>query len=165
MHPEALAGAAAMLAELTIPDNPRCLDLGGQDVNGTARHLIAGMWDVLDIEDGGAGVTIVADGTTWRTDDPYDVVLSTEMLEHVEQWRAVLDTAAAALKPGGVLILTCASDGRWPHGATGAPSPAIDEWYANIPPAELAAELSARFTDSHVRYQHPPGDAYAWAIA
>lgn len=164
MHPEALAGAAAMLAQVVIAENPRCLDLGGQDVNGTARHLIAGTWDVLDIE-AGAGVTIVADGTAWRTDDPYDVVLSTEMLEHVEQWRAVLDTAAAALKPGGVLILTCASDGRWPHGATGAPAPADGEWYANVSPDRLAAELAARFTQSHVTYQYPPGDAYAWAVA
>jgi SAM-dependent methyltransferase len=144
----------------------RALDIGGQAVNGDVRSIFGGLpWDILDIVDG-PGVTIVADATdpaTWfDLRARYDVVLCTEVLEHVENWSAILDCCAAVLKPTGTLVLTCASTHRPPHGANGEPTP-DGQWYANVDPVPLEASLLRRFEWAQVKYQYPPGDAYAWA--
>jgi SAM-dependent methyltransferase len=51
--------------------------------------------------------------------DSFEVVVSTEMLEHVADWRAVLVAMKRVLAPGGVLLLTTRSPGfpyhAWPH--------------------------------------------------
>ena len=39
--------------------------------------------------------------------DAFDVVVSTQVLEHVREWREALRGIAAVLKPGGLLLLTC----------------------------------------------------------
>jgi len=41
--------------------------------------------------------------------DAFDAIASTQVLEHVRDWRRALRACAAALRPGGVLLLTCDS--------------------------------------------------------
>lgn len=120
------------------------LDIGGRDLNGHPRHLWPHItWTVLDLRPG-PGVDIVADATTWTPDRLYDVVLCTEVLEHVEQWPAVIATAADALAAGGRLVVTCAAPGRAPHsGVDAVPSLQPDEWYGNVAPDDLADVLTA----------------------
>ncbi|MEU0467299.1 methyltransferase domain-containing protein [Amycolatopsis sp. NPDC006131] len=138
------------------------LDLGGADINGTARHLLPNAtWTGLDIQPG-PGVDIVADATTWQPDRVFDVVVCTELLEHVQNWRAVLATAHAALRAGGVLVLTCASNGRRPHGARGDMDPAPGEWYGNVDWEDIGDELAHLFTEYQVVFNPNPGDCYAW---
>ena len=169
MHPEARDGLARQLEasglDLTAPW--RVLDLGGRDVNGGVRDLLpAAKWTGLDIA-AGSGVDLVHDATTpWPDDfDRFDLVVSTEVLEHVEHWPAVLRTAAQALEPGGpeALFVTCASTGRRPHGASGEMDPPPGEWYGNVPPGLLEARLLDAFERVAVEYRANPGDAYAWA--
>lgn len=115
----------------------RVLDMGGQDINGTVHGFVKSLAEtelhVLDIEPG-AGVTHVGDArnTGWWDGQPYDVVISTEMLEHLEGWPSSFDTAFTVLRPGGWFIGTCAGMGRQRHGATGAPLPAEGEYYENV---------------------------------
>jgi SAM-dependent methyltransferase len=148
----------------------RVLDLGGQDVNGTV-HLLLPRHKTLDVLDilPGVGVTIVADIATW--DPPkatYDLVVSTEMLEHVQDWARVVEVAAQALTPGGWFVGSCASTGRPPHGATGDPSPADGEWYGTVDPGALGDVLREYFHGPViVEYSRDPAeptthDAY-WA--
>lgn len=166
MHPEAHAGFGwALTASGLDPSRPwRVLDVGGQNVNGTAHdHLPAARITTLDLE----AADIIADATTWQPDRLFDVVIATELFEHVPDWPAVLTTMRAALDPDGpgILLATCASTDRRPHGATGAHWPAEGEHYANVDPDDLAVALLARFAVADVRYQWPPGDAYAWGRA
>jgi len=43
-------------------------------------------------------------------DETYDLVVCSEVVEHVESWRSVLDNIARVLKPGGLLLLTTPND-------------------------------------------------------
>ena len=169
MHPEARDGLARQLAACGLDlDAPwRVLDLGGRDINGSIRDLLPnGKWTGLDIEPG-PGVDLVHDATTRWPDsfERFDLVVSTEVLEHVELWGAILRTASEALEPGGpeALFVTCASTGRPEHGASGGPSPLPGEWYGNVAPGPLRDVLAGLFRYSHVEYRANPGDAYAWA--
>jgi hypothetical protein len=169
MHLEARDGLARQLEasclDLTAPW--RVLDLGGRDINGSIRDLLpAAKWTGLDVE-AGPGVDLVHDATTpWPEGfDRFDLVVCTEVLEHVGKWGALLRTASQALEPGGpeMLFVTCASTGRPEHGASGGPRPLPGEWYGNVSPGALRDALSGLFRYSHVEYRANPGDAYGWA--
>lgn len=169
MHPEARDGLARQLTAsgLTLNTPWRVLDLGGRDINGGIRDLIPNAtWTGCDIQPG-PGVDLIHDATQpWpEHHGRYDIVVCTEVLEHVQQWPALLQTAAQALEPGApeALFVTCASTGRPQHGASGAPLPAPGEWYANVPAQALADRLQSLFRDVLVEYRALPGDAYAWA--
>lgn len=161
MHPSAMENfkrnwRAAESAGMNLSGMLRVLDLGGQDINGTVHGWLPGCHlDVLDIENG-PGVTIVGDArkTDWWDGQPYDVVISTEMLEHLDEWWNSLTTAERVLRPGGWFIGTCASAGRQRHGATGAPEPAPGEFYENVSASELIDSLRFRnFAEVQVGYE------------
>lgn len=170
MHPEARDGLARQLEasglDLTAPWH--VLDLGGRDINGGIRDLLPNShWLGVDIEPG-PGVDLVWDCTiSWSANvrPRMDIVVCTEVLEHVEKWAAILRTASQALRPGGPesLFVTCASTGRPEHGASGGSRPLPGEWYENVHPAALREMLFGLFQYSHVEYRANPGDTYAWA--
>ncbi len=178
MHAAAMKGFTANLEALPPSfrhSSPlRVLDLGGADVNGTVHATVAGYvelaeLDVLDVAPG-PGVTIVADARRrdwWTADDFYDLVISTEMLEHVQGWQDTIRTAAKVLRPGGWFVGTCASLGRRPHGARGEYDPPAGEHYGNVGPSELTHALSGYGFDAiWLQYEldpaqpHGKGDLY-----
>lgn len=165
MHAEAYNGFGDMLAlsGLNPEGSWRILDIGGQNVNGSVHEYFPhAEITTLDLEN----ADIVADGRTWRSDLRYDIVIATEVFEHVEDWQAIIETMRFHLDPEGpgLLISTCASTGRRAHGATGALWPEPDEWYGNVAPQDLKQELDRWFAYSEVHYHEQPwGDAYMWA--
>ena len=184
MHPEALRGVAWAVRESGLRAGPdqhaeaalnkplRCIDVGGADVNGSARRVVdsgtrrCNTWIGVDIEEG-PGVDHVMDCRKPPPDDmreSFDLVLCTEVFEHVQDWSSIVITIHELLVPGGVALMTCASMGRRPHGARGALNPEPGEWYQNVPAPDLSHVLStAGFAGGYVRYNPTPGDAYAWA--
>lgn len=149
------------------------LDLGGADINGTARKIVPFVerWYGCDIEPG-PGVDYVGDATDSRTiPDPktFDVILCTELLEHVRNWPAVLENMFTWLAPGGYAFLTFAgTDGatwaRRPHGARGGLDPEPGEYYGNVLLSEFKSVLlDVLDVDQLEVWTRPvPGDIYAW---
>ena len=136
MHQQALDFVAAHTRGLRPAS---VLEIGSLDINGSVRPLFEGAarYHGIDLADG-PGVDEVADAATWDPgDERFDVVVSAEVLEHAPAWRKVLATAWGALAPGGLLLMTCATDPRPPHSAVDGWDVRDGEWYRNVPPAEL----------------------------
>jgi SAM-dependent methyltransferase len=118
------------------------LDLGGRNVNGTTRELFPNVAQYLALDmNAGRGVDIVADAATAQLDDRFDVIVSTELLEHAEHADQIVANAHRHLRPRGWFVATMAGPRRRPHGASGEPSPPPGEFYRNIYPSALSRWL------------------------
>lgn len=103
-------------------EGKRVVEVGSLDVNGTLRPVIEAMnpghYLGVDIEMG-PNVDEVCDATDLLErygEGAFDVVLSTEMLEHVRPWREVVRNLKHVVSPGGVLLATTRSFGVPYHG-------------------------------------------------
>lgn len=118
MHASVLAWIAA---QLPLIEGPRVCELGSYDVNGTVRPLVAVLKPVeyvgVDIREG-PGVDIAGDvcsGVVGDRHGQFDIVISTETLEHVQSWKLFVAEMKRLAKPGGHLLLTCRSPGFEQH--------------------------------------------------
>jgi glycosyltransferase involved in cell wall biosynthesis len=100
----------------------RVLEVGSLNVNGSVRPMVEarGPADYLGVDVvAGPGVDMVADAAHLADTfglDAFDVVISTECLEHVGDWQAAIANMVAVLAPGGVLVWTTRSPGfGWHH--------------------------------------------------
>ncbi len=98
------------------------LEVGAQNVNGSPREVLLGhlpkKYVGVDFAHGN-GVDLVMDVkelTTYFGVDWFDVVISTEMLEHAQDWRTAVQQMKSVLRPGGLLILTARGPGFPYHG-------------------------------------------------
>ena len=113
-HDSVLTWAGSLPADL-FAEKSVC-EVGSYDVNGTVRPLIGAHLPAsylgVDISDG-PGVDLVANvgDLPAMFPDGFDVVVTTEMLEHVEDWRAAMLSLVALVKVGGHLVLTTRSPG------------------------------------------------------
>ena len=100
----------------------RVLEVGSLDVNGTMRPLIEthgpSEYVGVDIEMGpNVDVVCQAEDLVDRFGEgAFEVVTSTEMLEHVREWREVVRNLKGVVSPGGVLLITTRSFGVPYHG-------------------------------------------------
>lgn len=98
------------------------LEVGSQDVNGSPRTVLGPLKPrkYIGIDFGpGKGVDVVMDVkemTARLGVEVYDVVISTEMLEHAQDWRTAVDQMKEVLKVGGLLIVTTRGPGFPYHG-------------------------------------------------
>ena len=97
------------------PGNGPVLDVGGLNVNGTARDHFAGYaYTSLDMREG-SGVDVVADASAMPFPDAsFRTVVTSSMLEHDRTPWLTAAEIARVTAPGGHLIVTAPGNG-WPH--------------------------------------------------
>src|SRR5579875_249191 len=88
----------------------KVLEIGSAYVNGSVRPIIERFcypaeYIGVDIQPGkGVDVVLPAERLVDHFGpDSFDVVISTEMLEHVRDWRKVISNMKDVLKPGGYI--------------------------------------------------------------
>ena len=104
-------------------ENKRILEVGSKYVNGSVRPLIEKFFNPeeyigVDIEKG-KFVDIVCDAENlvdYFGKETFDVVISTEVLEHVKDWRKVINNMKEVLKLSGYIYITTCSKGFPYHG-------------------------------------------------
>ena len=112
MHQSAYDDAAEFVRKYKFFQHEKVADIGSRDINGTLRPLFAGLaktYHGIDISAGPGVDIIVADPYDWReiADDTYDIVVSTQCVEHVEWPWIWCGEVYRVCKPDG-LVYICA---------------------------------------------------------
>jgi hypothetical protein len=119
MHQSVRDYAALMLGPAQCRDR-QVIEIGSQDVNGSVRPLVSvyapRSYTGVDVAPG-PGVDVVSDVTTPAWADwhgcagRYGLVICTEVLEHVEDWRALVNVLKDLGKEGSYLFVTTRAPG------------------------------------------------------
>lgn len=135
MHNSVRAWVSGIVNEYGLTGS--VLEVGSLNVNGGVRDLFAGSFVGVDFRDG-PGVDAVMDGHALDFEDAsFDVVVSTEMLEHDSAFWLSLAEAGRVLRPGGHLLLTTRGNGFAEHGHPN------DYWRFMPSSAGLLADLAS----------------------
>ena len=107
MHESVRDWIGAKVRDLGLADRG-ALEVGSYDVNGGIRSLFTGEFTGVDVVDGPGVDLVVEQGGRLPFDDAtFDVVVSTEMLEHdLRPWRTLAEMRRVAAT-GAPLLLTC----------------------------------------------------------
>jgi SAM-dependent methyltransferase len=120
------------------------LEVGSLNINGSLRshcmELSCNSYTGIDIC-AGAGVDQVVDACNLQAtfgDNIFDLVIATEMLEHVFEWRKAVNNMKSVCRPGGFILITTRSPGFPLHNCP-------DFWRFTI------SDLSGIFSDCMIR--------------
>jgi SAM-dependent methyltransferase len=119
MHPSVLDWVKRVLTTEHVSGRD-VLEVGSCDVNGSVRPYIESLSprQYLGVDTGpGPSVDWVVDCEKLSTEiiGWWDVVVSTEMLEHVRDWQTCMEQLVGMVKPGGLLLITTRSPGFGYH--------------------------------------------------
>lgn len=125
-------------------ENADVLECGSQIINGSPRGMFTrGTYLGIDLGPG-AGVDHICKAKDFNAPNQFDVVITTEMLEHDIDWMLSLEAMYRNLKHNGLFIMTCATDRRREHGTkrtTPNASPFTPDYYGNISEAAFKIAL------------------------
>lgn len=116
MHPSAYEFATTALTAADV-EGRRVLEVGAHNYNGTARHAITALGPARYLgtdAQPGPGVDLVCPAEKLAEalgEGTADIVVTTEMLEHAEDWRGAMTGITRVLAPAGVLLLTTRGPG------------------------------------------------------
>jgi hypothetical protein len=169
MHPEVINFVSVVRRK--FPDYfvaNKVLEVGSLDLNGSVRQFFDSC-EYIGIDIGeGKGVDLVVPMHEYKKPGEFDVVITTEMLEHDQHWQDSLIQMYENLRSGGLLILTCASLGRAEHGTirtSPSDSPFTTDYYRNISPTDFLTVLpSELFKTSFIDVQRGFQDLVFWGV-
>jgi len=150
----------------------KVLEIGSRNVNGSCREFFGSKDYIgLDLSEG-PGVDVICHAADYNgAVDSFDVIISCEALEHDRRWEDTLLSAYRMLKPGGLLVVTCAGLKRGEHGTirtTPKDSPATTDYYRNLSCADIMSPFGQIVGDVFKQYESKEGwdgkDTYFWWI-
>lgn len=137
----------------------RVFEAGSLDINGTPRPYFKGAKYIgLDWRKG-PGVDIVSLMHEYKghKDGSFDLVISTEMLEHDPYWAESIQNMCRLIRKGGSLLVTCAGPGRHAHDVATSPE---NEYYQNRSVGDLIQAI-AYPAKNRFRFMHCEDDLAA----
>jgi SAM-dependent methyltransferase len=144
----------------------KVLEAGSLDINGSVRGFFTACWYTGVDVGAGKGVDLVSPIHEVVATEEFDVVVSTEMLEHDQHWQLSLKRMYDNLKPGGLFIFSCAGPTRQEHGTkrtTPGDSPYTTDYYRNISIEDFRSILPEEFfSESSIYYLRNQADLLFW---
>jgi SAM-dependent methyltransferase len=147
------------------------IEIGSLNINGTVRDFFTHANYVgFDVGPGPCVDYAIPGQDVKYPDNSFDVAITTECFEHAVEWPDIWRNMIRMLKPGGLIVMTCAGTGRPEHGTSRSDigsSPLTvalgNEYYKNLTPADFTDDLreglDVRFYENTVNL-----DLYAWGI-
>jgi len=131
--------------------NKYVIEFGSLDINGTPKEFFKDCPDCkyygVDWR-AGPGVDIVSLAHNYNPLVKFNVVISTEMLEHDKFAKESVENMVRLLDSNGLLIITCAGPLRKEH----EQECGIDNHYANIQPVQLESWIDKKlFKDFKIK--------------
>lgn len=113
------------------------IEIGSLIINGSLRQIFVEPKSYLGVDIGsGPGVDLVSKGHEVDfPSDSFDVALSAECFEHDQHWIKTFQKMIDLVKPGGMIVFSCATTGRPEHGTTATDagsSPFTTDYYKNL---------------------------------
>ena len=121
MHASVMTFGKAAIKDSDVRGK-RIIEVGSMNVNGSLRGHVESFTPSTYVGVdfiAGLGVDVVCDANDLVKrfgNNSFDVVISTEMLEHAENWRAAVYAIKHVLVPSGLLLLTARGPGFPLHG-------------------------------------------------
>lgn len=155
-------------------ENSRILEIGSLNINGTIRTFFNNCEYIgLDVGEG-KGVDIVCEGQKYDApSESFDTVISCECFEHNPYWLETFNNMTRLCKPGGLVIMTCATTGRKEHG-TSRTSPKDSpltinkgwDYYKNLTKSDFIdnIQLTVLFEQYEFSEDNEAHDLYFWGI-
>ena len=151
-------------------EQARVLEVGARNVNGCVREEFTNCDYVgVDAQDG-KDVDVVCLGHEYSGDpDSFDVVCSTETLEHDPHAPQTIAAMLQLLRKGGLMVITCAATERAEHGTgkTGKKYGPDPDFYRAVTMELLWRWLQGPpgiFTEIYLRHDRAIGDLYFFGI-
>lgn len=152
------------------------LDIGSLDIDGNNRYLFDdALYLGVDLAPG-PNVDIVSKGHELRMPDgTFDVIVSTECFEHDRHYPETLRNICRMLKPGGLFLFTCATEGRHEHGTrrtTPQDAPLLgahgdwQDYYRNLTERDIrnAIDVDDLFPSHDFTVNPVSHDLYFWGV-
>lgn len=167
MHKEANDFILRMKKEYSILFNRvKVLDVGSLDINGNNRAYFS-EFEYLGLDIGkGKNVDIVCPIHLFQTEDKFDFIISTEMLEHDKYWKKSIAKMISILDSNGSLLITCANINREEHGTSRTSpidSPFTNDYYKNISKEMLLSVFNNKFKTLIIEETDDKKDIYLFA--
>ena len=156
--------------------NRLVLDIGSLDINGNNQYLFEDcLYLGIDLRVG-RNVDFAARGHELTLPDAsFDVIISTECLEHDMFFALTLKNILRMLKPGGLFLMSCAKPGRPEHGTrrtTPLDSPFTQElgdwgdYYKNLDEGDIRGviDVDSTFGTYCFSGNEESHDLYFWGI-
>jgi SAM-dependent methyltransferase len=133
-------------------DGARVLEVGSLDINGSVRELFSKCdYTGVDLQLG-PGVDLAVQGQLVEfASGHFDTSISAECLEHNPFWRETVANMLRMTRPGGLVMISCATTGRLEHGTSrtnpdASPFTTAQKWeyYKNLTASDIESSLNLK---------------------
>jgi SAM-dependent methyltransferase len=164
MHPEARHFLDFVRRHLAARFRGDVLDVGSGDINGTNRGYFPTetcRYTGCDLV-AGPNVDVVSPCHELPFGPAsFDVVISSECLEHDMHWRKTVGKIVEMVRPGGLFVMTCATTGRAEHGTLR--TRAGDSFSTMLGDDEAWQNYYGNLTEEDLRGVVAVEDTFSWA--